>query len=163
MRAVLLSISIVSCTPARSPGDEPVKPPPATTVATTTAIDAAVATDATLQRLPHDGPPPTVRFEGAITDLDFGCWADNDCGIEVDDIWVWMPGGMRDDPPPQGKVIGFSIGGGPADEVRRKLLGKRVEVYAAQMPIWDSSGHIRAFDPKKLTLEGDAAFYVRAK
>jgi hypothetical protein len=110
------------------------------------------------------GADHRVHLTGTITDLDFGCWADRDCRIEVGDAWiVTSSGGPRETPVVMGHVIGIAMAGGSADAVRAKYVGRAVEVFADALPIYDAAGNVTGYDARRLTLEGSAEYYVRAR
>lgn len=105
-------------------------------------------------------PEAPVRFVGAITDLDFGCWADRTCAVRVDDVWVALPGGPQAAQTPHGQLVGMTMSGEPGDVLKAKVVGKRAEVFAAPAVAFGADGKAD-YDPKHLTLMGSSAYYVR--
>ncbi len=105
-------------------------------------------------------PEVPVRFVGTITDLDFGCWADRDCAVQVDDVWVKLAAGPQAAQEPHGQFVGIAMSGEPGDVLKAKVVGKRAEVFAAPGVAFGADGKV-GYDPKHLTLMGSNDYYVR--
>ncbi len=121
-----------------------------------------VACNAPAPASPSVANEHTRRLTGAVTDMDFGCWSDANCGIKVDDAWIVIEGGIRERVA-TGTVTGIEMSGAPSEEIKKRMLGRVVEVYAAEEPIFDAAGNVSRWDEKRLTLTGSDRYYVRAK
>lgn len=88
----------------------------------------------------------TVQFTGIITAVKNDCWVDSVCSIEVNnEWWIAIVYGKRD-PDYIFKERGLASGIRFTED--NESIGKTVKVYAA------------ITDKKRLTLEGDSAYFV---
>jgi hypothetical protein len=119
----------------------------------------------------REAPPPRsvvlaghrMKLAGTITDMDFGCWADKDCGIRVDDVWIVIEGGLRGSSAPHGRLEGIDLRGGLPGEVKALYVGRAAEVFAVEVPVFDGGGNVVAYDAKRLTLSGSEDYFVRIR
>jgi hypothetical protein len=124
------------------------------------AGDAAPATvDAPVPRRTAATPGPVKRM-GTITDMDFSCWADRQCAIRVDDVWVVTSLGGPAAPVERGRVVGIAMSGAPADELKQRYVGRRAEVFAERTPLFPVQGQ-DVYDDAMLTLAGSKSYYLR--
>jgi hypothetical protein len=85
---------------------------------------------------------------------------DGQCAIRIDDVWVIVSlGGPLYPLPKMGRVVGIQTRGAPADELKKRYVGRRAEVFAERVG-FPVEGRV-LYDETLLTLEGNEKYFVR--
>ena len=109
--------------------------------------------------------PSTMRFQGKVANVNYGCGGDGSCGIITDNgCAIEMVKGGFSQSLVMGEVTGITFDNA---KNKQKYIGKKVEVYAQKTDetglfFGPGYGPGNEQEPKcRLTIDGSKKYYVR--